>query len=116
VQGGSDAFEALFGPSVEGAYGRTFHRSASHPPWLPTDDQAEVLVLDRIQREDILGAVVRDESQARREVARLEQLDASVPPIFVAPLFFSAGQMSRSLRDGHLPAEREYDLEGDDDA
>jgi hypothetical protein len=116
VRGGTEAFESLFAPNVEGAYGKAFHRSGSHPPWLPTDDQAEVLVLDRIQREDILGVVVRDESQAKREVARLEQLDAPVPQIIIAPLFFSAGQMSRSLRNGDLPVEREYHLGGDDHA
>jgi len=112
VRDGIEAFEALFAPSVEGAYGKTFLRSASHPPWLPTDDQAEVLVPDRIQREDILGIVVRDESQARREIARLKQLDATVPRLLIAPLFFSARQLSDSLRKGDLPAEREYDLRG----
>lgn len=113
VRGGAEAFESLFAPNVQGAYSKTFHRSDSHPPWLPTDDQAEVLIPDRIQREDILGVAVRDESQAKRELARLEQLDAPVLQVVIAPLFFSAGQMSRSLRNGDLPVEREYHVEGD---
>ena len=116
VRDGAEAFEALFAPSVAGAYGRTFYRSGSHPLWLPTDDQAEVLVPDRIQREDILGIVVRDESQAKREAARFEQLDEPAPRLFIAPLFFSASQLSHSLRNGDLPAEEEYDLRGDGDA
>ena len=116
VRDGAEAFEALFAPNVEGAYGRTFRRSGSHPLWLPTDDQAEVLIPGHIQREDILGIVVRDEPQARREAVRLEQLDAWVPQIFIAPLLFSARQLSESLRNGDLPAEREYDLGGDDNA
>lgn len=116
VREGAEAFEALFAPSVEGAYGVTRHRSASHPLWLPTDDQAEVLIPDRIEREDILGVVVRDESQARREAARLEQLNEPAPRFFIAPLLFSAKQLSDSLRSGRLPPEQEYDLGGDDNA
>lgn len=116
VRDGAEAFEALFEPNVKGAYAKTFHRSDSCPLWLPTDDQAEVLIPDRIQREDILGIVVGDESQAKREAVRLEQLDAWVPQIFIAPLFFSAKQLSETLRNGDLPAEQEYDLGGDDDA
>jgi hypothetical protein len=116
VQSGPDAFEALFAPSVAGAYDTTFRRSASHPLWLPTDEQAEVLIPGRIQREDILGVVVQDEPQARREAARLEQLNEPVPPLFIEPLFFSAKELSQSLRIGKLPVEREYDLGGDDDA
>jgi hypothetical protein len=116
VRDGAEAFEALFTPHVEGAYGKTFRRSASHPLWLPTDDQAEVLIPDRIQREDILGVAVRDDSQAKREAARLEQLNEPVPRIVIAPLFFSPEQLSRSLRNGDLPAEEEYDQGGDDNA
>jgi hypothetical protein len=116
VRSGAEAFESLFAPSVEGAYGTIYRRSGSHPLWLPTDDQAEVLIPDRIRREDILGIAVRDESQAKRETVRLEQLDEPVPPIFIAPLFFSARQLSESLRKGDLPAERGYTLGGGDDA
>jgi hypothetical protein len=111
VRGGAEAFEALFAPVVEGA--STFRRSDSHPQWLPTDEQAEVLIPDRIQREDVLGIVVRDESQAKREAGRLEQLDEPVPRLFIAPMFFSAKQLSGSLRNGDLPTELEYDLGGD---
>lgn len=116
VRSGAEAFEALFAPHIEGAKGMTFQRLPSHPLWLPTDEQAEVLIPDRIHRQDILGVVVRDRSQARREAARLEDLNEPVPRIFIAPQFFSAGELSRSLRSGHLPAEEEYDLAGDDDA
>lgn len=116
VRGGAEAFEALFAPGVEGAYRKTFHRSESHPPWLPTDEQAEVLIPDRVQREDILGIVVRDESQAKREAVRLEQLDEPAPRIFIVPLFFSASRLSDSLRRGDLPPEREYDWGGEHNA
>lgn len=116
IREGLESFEALFAPSVEGASNQTFRRSDPHPSWLPTDEQAEVLIPDRIHRDDILGVVVRDESQARREAARLEQLEEPVPRLFIAPLFFSAHQLSNSLRKGALPPEREYHLGGDDDA
>lgn len=116
VLGGVEAFEALFAPSIDGAYGKTFRRFNSHPLWLPTDDQAEVLIPDRILREDVLGIVVRDESQAKREAVRLEQLNEPVPRLFIAPLFFFPKELSQSLRAGDLPREQEYHLGGDDDA
>jgi hypothetical protein len=116
VREGSEAFEALFAQEVEGAYGKTFRRSGSHPAWLPTDDQAEVLVPDQIQCEDILGIIVRDESQARREAVRLEQLNAMIPPLFISPQLFAARDLSRALRTRNLPEELEYHLGGDDHA
>lgn len=105
---GLDTFESLFAPAVRGAYGMTFRRMASHPIWFPTDDQAEVLIPDRVVREDVIGIAVIDDSQAKREIARMEQLRKHVPRIVVAPLFFDPGLLSRTLRSGVVPPEREF--------
>ena len=112
VDEGACAFEAMFAPSVIGAYDRTYGRSGSHPAWLPTDEQAEVLIPDRVAREDILGIGVVDESQARREHARLTQLLVKVPPLIVAPDFFRPQALSSQLRAGIIPAEVCYEVGG----
>ena len=108
VREGEDAFEDLFKSSVVGAAGRTFTRSVSQPPFLTTDEQAEVLVPDRINRQDILGIAVSDETQAKNEIFRIQTLRESVPPIFIAPEFFDPRQLSQQLRSGKLPKEQPY--------
>ena len=47
VSEGVQAFEALFAKTVEGTHG--FKRGPHHPVFLPTDEQAEVLIPDRIE-------------------------------------------------------------------
>lgn len=105
---GEAAFESMFAPSVTGAYGRSYSRSSTHPAWLPTDEQAEVLIPDRVAREDILGVAVEDDAQAKREHARLTQLQVEVPAIVIAPDFFRPHWLSARLRNGQVPAETLY--------
>ncbi|NJL29278.1 MAG: DUF4433 domain-containing protein [Thermoanaerobaculia bacterium] len=114
VQEGADAFEALFAPSVLGAGGRIFERQAHRPAFLPTDEQAEVLIQDRVAREDILGIAVIDEAQAKREIARLETLGERVPSVIIAPDFFDPHRQSAAFRAGKLPEEQVY-YHGDHD-
>lgn len=108
VAEGELAFDSMFSPTVVGAYGKTFARQATHPSWLTTDQQAEVLIPDRVAREDILGVVVASESQAKREHARLEQLQADVPLIVIAPDFFNPYQLSSQLLRGTAPPEKVF--------
>lgn len=108
VAEGAQAFDSMFGASVVGAYGKTYTRSPSHPAWLPTDEQAEVLIPDRVSREDLIGVAVLDQAQARREHARLTQLLVEVPPIVVAPDFFEPYWLSSKLRVGIVPAETPF--------
>lgn len=103
---GAEAFEALFAETVEGVH--TYRRGPDHPAFLPTDEQAEVLIPDRIQRQDVIGIAVRDDAQAKREVSRLELLDRHPPPILIVPEFFDPNALSRRLRAGRIPTEREY--------
>ena len=103
---GAEAFEALFAEVVEGV--RTYRRGRGHPACLPTDEQAEVLIPDRIKRRDVIGIAIRDDAQARREVSRLELLGRRPPPILIVPEFFDPNALSRLLRAGRIPTEREH--------
>jgi hypothetical protein len=112
VNEGIHAFEAMFALSVVGARGNTYYRSASHPMWLPTDEQAEVLIPDSVAREDILGIAVIDESQAKREHARFSQLLVEAPSIVITPGFFQPTWLSSQVRSGAIPDESPYFPEG----
>lgn len=106
VRSGVAAFEALFADTVEGR--DTYRRGSRHPDFLPTDEQAEVLIPDRIGRGDIDGVVVRDEAQAARETSRLDLVGLTVPRFVIVPEFFAPYALSGKLRVGRLPVEREY--------
>ena len=110
VRGGVAGFDALFADVVQGV--RTYRREPGHPDFLPTDEQAEVLVPDRIVHSDIKGIAVRDDKQAAREVSRLELLRLSAPRIMVAPSFFWPKALSQELRSGRMPSEGDYQRGG----
>ncbi|WP_438042085.1 DarT ssDNA thymidine ADP-ribosyltransferase family protein [Sorangium sp. So ce128] len=112
VAEGEHAFDSMFAPSVTGAYGKTFTRKAAQPTWLTTDQQAEVLIPDRVAREDILGVAVASEPQAKREHARLTQLQADIPPIVIAPDFFNPYRLSSWLLSGTAPSETVFKFGG----
>ena len=105
---GADAFEALFIETVQGAGGRTFTRCRHQSTFLPTDEQAEALIPDQIQRQDVTGIAVRDEEQAKREVLRLSLMGRTPPPIVVVPEFYNPNMLSGLLRAGQVPVEREH--------
>lgn len=106
VRSGVAAFEALFANTVEGK--GTYRRGPQHPDFLPTDEQAEVLIPDRIGRDDINGVVVQDEKQAALEASRLDLAGLTVPRFVIVPEFFNPYALSGSLRSGRLPVEHEY--------
>lgn len=112
VRGGLAGFDALFASSVEGV--QTYSRGPEHPDWLPTDEQAEVLIPDQIGFSDVYGFVVRDDSQAAREASRLNLIGVTVPRIVIVPEFFEPQVLSRRLRMGRVPSEREYQWGGVD--
>jgi len=114
VREGQAAFDALYAPSVQGAYRKTFERQLHRPPFLTTDEQAEVLIRDRVERQDILGIAVADDSQAKREIARLRTLNERVPQVVVALDFFDPYQQSAAFKAGKVPKEHVY-FSGDDD-
>ena len=73
-QEGVTAFDSLFADVVEGD--RVYRRGPRHPDFLPTDEQAEVLIPDRISRPDVQGVVVRDDDQARARGVEIESCRA----------------------------------------
>lgn len=105
VAEGVEAFDSLYSTTVRGAGGKTFRRSSTHPSWLPTDEQAEVLIPDQVEHDDLLGVVVADEAQGRTEARRLAQLRVEVPPIHIAPDLFDGYALSTKLRNGRTPEE-----------
>ena len=105
VAEGLGAFESVYAPRVRGAGGTTFWRSSTHPSWLPTDEQAEVLIPDLVEHDDLLSVVVADEAQGRLEVRRLAGLGVEAPPISIAPDFFDPRALSTKLRNGRVPTE-----------
>ena len=110
VDEGAEAFEALFAETVEGTH--TYRRYHRHPAFLPTDEQAEVLIPDHIRRRDVIVIAVRDDAQAKREVARLKLLGRNYPPIVIVPEFFDPNKLSQLLRAGRVPVEREHQQGG----
>ena len=108
---GSEGFQRLFSVNSTGSGGQTFARGISHPDFLPTDEQAEVLIPGPIARSDIIGVVVPEKSQAKNEVARLELLGARLPRYFVSPELFDPVRLSKTIRVGKLPTEVEHDGE-----
>lgn len=106
VQEGEQAFNSLFEKTVEGS--QTFTRSPRHPLFLPTDQQAEVLIPDRVERQDMIGVAVYDEAQAKREAARLEMRQVSCPPILIVPDFFDPQRLRGMLLSGRIPTECEF--------
>lgn len=112
IAGGYEGFVRLFADGVEGAYGRTYTRSAQHLSCSPTDDQAEILVPDVIELEDVLAIGVRSEDQARNERVRLELIGIPKSEIgslkfVVVPDFWEKQQLSSLIRSGRRPVERE---------
>ena len=108
VSAGMTGFQSMFAETTTGARGRSFSRVANHPAFLPTDEQAEVLIPNSVSRDDILAVVVQDEGQAKREIVRLETLGVRLPRYIVAPELFDPRRLSDMLRSGHLPTEVEH--------
>ena len=108
IREGFEAFESLFADTVKGPGKLPRTRGPHHPASLPTDEQAEVLIPDQIQRQDVLGIVVRDEGQAKREVAALKLLGQEPLPIVIVPEFFDPNALSQLLRAGRIPSELKH--------
>jgi hypothetical protein len=108
VAAGVIAYMALFSSRVQGARGKLFVRNHGHPSWLPTDEQAEVLVPDGIGLDEITGIVVASDSQAKREATRARLLCQSRPRLVIAPALFDAYRLSALIRQGQRPEELEY--------
>jgi hypothetical protein len=116
--GGSGAFLAegagglasIYADKVEDSVGRTFWRGPEHLKSCPTNLQAEVMIFRHIPLTEITSVFVADESQARREYARLKMIgvDPSRFRYVIAPEFFDVDQLSANIRTGLAPVEVEW--------
>lgn len=110
VRPGLKGFNALFADQVPS--GETeFYTRDSKPLCVPTDDQAEVLIPDHVDRDAIMGLVFPSNAQAKREFNRLKKRKLPTLRTFIAPTLFCPQELSRMLRSGQLPKETVYDHE-----
>ncbi|WP_298259571.1 DarT ssDNA thymidine ADP-ribosyltransferase family protein [Bradyrhizobium sp.] len=99
---GPTAFEAMFANEVIGTGRNIYRRTKDQSAACPTDQQAEVLVPDKIAIADILGIAVKNEQQAKTERARL-RATGSDPDMFrfiLAPLMFNKYDLSNAIKNG----------------
>ena len=108
IRSGFEGFESLFGERVAGTNNRVWVRSPAHMPACPTDQQAEVLVEDRIMLEDVIAVAVPDVEQAEKERVRLEinQQDPDLFQFVVAPAMFSKWDLGKAIQYGVKPSEK----------
>jgi hypothetical protein len=112
IASGCDGFLSLYRDSVRGAYDVLRSRTNSHLRACPTDDQAEVLVKDRIALDDVIAVAVKDAAQAKRQRVKL-RLAALDPDLFryvIAPVMFSKRTLSDAIRRGERPAETPFEV------
>jgi hypothetical protein len=116
IAAGEFAFSLLYADEVTGAYGNVFRRMPNHLPCCPTDDQAEVLIPDHIILDDILAIAVRDETQAKAELAafRLAGVPENRFGFVISPTFFDKRELSKCIRSGQYPPERVWYPQGCD--
>ncbi len=110
LRSGQDGFEALYADRITGTGGMTRMRSPTHLPACPTDQQAEVLIPDRILLSDVLSVAVCSPEQAKTERVRLA-INGAHPDLFtftVAPDLFSKYQLSAGITRGIRPGERTF--------
>lgn len=108
------AFEKLFAPKISGAHGRDYARTGVTPKNYTTDEQAEVLIPDKIELGDILGVAVHSVEQAKNEIVRLSYLgipEARLREIrlVVAPDMYDKYRLSTILKQGKRPEEKPVD-------
>ncbi len=114
VGSGHAVFERLFASKVTGAYGQNFTRTARTPNYCVTDEQAEVLVPDKVALEDVLGFAVYSVEQARNELVRLlylgiPELTVRKVKVAIAPDFYQKYELSSLLKRGQRPEETPFD-------
>ena len=96
---GAEGFESLYDLHPRGS---NFPRSAKRMEAAPTDVQAEVLVDVPIALEDIIGVVFFDIEQARRELLRLELMQAKLPErckVYISQDFYDKENLDTKIRN-----------------
>ncbi len=107
ITSGYAGFEGMYADEVVGTRNTVYRRTAQQSPASPTDQQAEVLIQDRILMEDILGVAVKNDEQGLTERARLKTNGVN-PDMFrfiVAPHMFNKYDLDRVIKNGTRPPE-----------
>lgn len=104
LEEGPEAFRAMFQPTMSLGRGE-YTRRANYPAFLPTDEQAEVVVPNGISPHHIVGIAVHDEAQGAREHRELLDHGIAPPPIVVVPEFYDPRGLSRLLKVDRAPEE-----------
>jgi len=101
----------MFAHEVQGQ--QTYRRSddALYPPYLPTDQQAEVLVANPVPLQQIQAVIVPSREQAATEVARLRLVSRRAKELSfsVSPDMFDKYKLSGLLKRGIRPKENPVD-------
>lgn len=87
---------------------RTIRRNPNLPASCATDIQAEVMILEKIDRKYIKELIVPNEQQARREYIRMNLLGIGKDmKIKICPELFKR-ELGNNLNKGRIPKEIEY--------
>ncbi|RZQ63388.1 DarT ssDNA thymidine ADP-ribosyltransferase family protein [Amycolatopsis suaedae] len=105
IRDGATGFNSLFSDRVGDRY-----RNSVHPPWWPTDDQAEILIPGPISSSFIRSVITQSDEQAELETFRLKLQfpTEDIPPLDVAPVLFQPRELSWQVRRGNRPIEMKY--------
>lgn len=106
IGNGAEAFEEVFSKRVEGK--RTFLRNQNYPDNVPTNVQAEVLIYNKIPKENITSLIFPTEAIAEKECLRLELCGVNVSQydIIVSSDLFEKKEIVRLLQSGKIPEEK----------
>ena len=112
IVSGRDGFRSLYAKTVAGTY--DIDRATDHLHPCPTDQQAEVLVRDKIALADVLAVAVRDEAHAKRQRSklRLSGLDPNLFEYVIAPAMYEKYVLSTAIRTGTRPLETPFVASG----
>ncbi|KAB1086262.1 DUF4433 domain-containing protein [Neorhizobium galegae] len=110
IVSGAAGFVSMFAPAVPGARDQVRRRGQQHRNNCPTDEQAEILIHDRILLKDILGVAVNSAEQAGTERARMRAngVDPDQFQFVIAPQMFNKYALSQVIRQGAVANETAY--------
>lgn len=111
VAEGFDAYSSMFAATVDGQGGKQYKRRGQLL-CCPTDQQAEVLVPVPIPLTDVIGIVFKDESQAKREIVRIQCLGMEFPNMkaLIVPEFFDKHKLNSIIYSGRRPMEAVWEM------
>lgn len=110
IVSGPAGFASMFAPAVLGARDQVRKRGPQHRSNCPTDEQAEILIHDRVLLKDVIGVAVKSVEQAATERARMRAngVDPDQFRFVIAPQMFNKYLLSQVIRQSALADEIAY--------